>query len=62
MAKRIEEKYTFETLYNLYECDKHGIYAVKIDFNDKTCPTCKSTNKMLTSDEINDLLNILYTF
>lgn len=52
------EQYTNERQYNLYICNEHGIYAVEINFNDKTCPTCKSTNKMLTSDEINDLLNI----
>jgi rubrerythrin len=52
------EQYTNERQYNLFICNEHGIYAVEINFNDKTCPTCKSTNKMLTSDEINDLLNI----
>ena len=57
MAIEIEQ-YTNERQYNLYICNEHGIYAVEINFNDKTCPTCKSTNKMLTSDEINDLLNI----
>jgi len=57
MAIEIEQ-YTNERQYNLFICNEHGIYAVEINFNDKTCPTCKSTNKMLTSDEINDLLNI----